>query len=169
MGHTIASLRRAVIAKAFLILSSPRLEASCIGETGINLRGGKEEEKRRRRGKEGIFKAPIFNAMFRYAWTRVTRVGLREKKPFGAILLVSLSFLEPQSLASWLGSLGSSVNSSSLLPITMYSITLQCHGQPGLLFLLHGILFFKHIFNYRLIGDHSYHGESTLLTALGGY
>lgn len=54
VGHTIASLRRAVIAKAFLILSSPRLEASCIGEAGINLLGGKEEEKRRRRGKERI-------------------------------------------------------------------------------------------------------------------
>lgn len=43
----MASLRAAVIAKAFLILSNPRLEASCVGEAGINVLG---EECR---GKEG--------------------------------------------------------------------------------------------------------------------
>lgn len=36
-GHTIASLRAAVITNASsLILSSPLLEASCLGEAGIN-------------------------------------------------------------------------------------------------------------------------------------
>ena len=44
----MANLRAAVIAKAFLILSNPRLEASCIGEAGINMLGGRWENKRRR-------------------------------------------------------------------------------------------------------------------------
>lgn len=46
--HTIAGLRAAVIAKAFLILSSSRLEASCIGEAGINMSCGSVEEQERK-------------------------------------------------------------------------------------------------------------------------
>ena len=42
----MAGLRAAVIAKALLILSNPRLEGTCIGEAGINAFGesGGEEE-----------------------------------------------------------------------------------------------------------------------------
>ena len=110
MGHTIASLRRAVIAKAFLILSSPRLEASCIGEAGINLLGGKEEEKRGRRGKEGIQ-----GSNHQCNVQVCLDLGRAEEKKH---------FLEPQSLAPWLLGLAPSapsVDSSSLLPMTMYS------------------------------------------------
>lgn len=45
--HTIASLRAAVIAEAFLILSNARLEGSCIGEVGINILGKNLERKSR--------------------------------------------------------------------------------------------------------------------------
>ena len=46
MRHTMASLRAAVIAKASLILSGPRREASCVGEAGINMLGRKWRERR---------------------------------------------------------------------------------------------------------------------------
>lgn len=54
----MASLRAAVIAKAFLILSSPRLEAPCVGEAGINMLCRKEDVQEEEKNQE-VVQAPI--------------------------------------------------------------------------------------------------------------